>query len=403
MKWGVRGESRATRKRLGSYNKGMKLIDRYRLKRISSSDARKQYLDDKDKEWISKVSNDKNIHKVSARTTKEFKRLNKEIKAQFGGRGLAGEARRAINGSLNAAYHKTMKDAYEMVLADQTFSVYKLSPSRTREVQITPNPDGTLKATIVERQNPKLTKQRNAINKAVSKIKHSDSDKHEDDDVSILDGMSFIIIPDEDGFPDEVISALDDDLEHSGVMGMRWGVRRDTNRPGGADGKLDDIDKPIRSSLGKRLHSLKRERQWHSVLSQMENLTTSELTTVTKRIALENSLKSLSRSKIGTKSDKEDYLRREHMNDEELTRKVVRLKAKESLHNAVKSASKEQREFGQKVVQIGGALGVKYALNRSVSAKDLYDIVKNPKSSADKAQSDVLKVVMDKLKKQNNG
>jgi hypothetical protein len=216
MHWGIRGESRATRKRYASYNKGMKLLDRVRLKKMSSEKARNEYLDEKDKKWIEKVKNDKNIHTVSKRASKQFNKLNKEIKDQFGGRGIRGAARRALDGSLNAAYNKTLKDAYEMSLADSTFSVYKLSPTRTREVQITPNRDGTLKATIVERDNPKLVKQRNAITKAANKLQHSDSEV--DTGPSKLDGMSFIILPDDDGFPDKVIGPFDDEsdgIQHS--------------------------------------------------------------------------------------------------------------------------------------------------------------------------------------------
>lgn len=187
-------------------------------------------------------------------------------------------------------------------------------------------------------------------------------------------------------------------IQHSGVKGMRWGIRRDYDGSGGADGKPDAKDKPIRTSLGRKLNSLKRERQWKTVLSEMDKLTTKDITTVTKRVALENGLKTLSRSKVGTKKDKEDYLRREHMSNEELARKVLRLRAKESLHNAVLSASKEQREFGQKLVQIGGSIGVKYVINKTVSGNDLFEIVKNPKGSADKAKQDLLKVVMEKVK-----
>jgi hypothetical protein len=189
-----------------------------------------------------------------------------------------------------------------------------------------------------------------------------------------------------------------DDLNHSGVLGMKWGVRRDYNRPGGADGKSDAKDKPIRTTLGRKLNSLKRERQWKSVLKEMDSLSTKEITEVARRVSLENSLKTLSRSKVGTKKDKEDYLRRGRMDNQELARKVTRLKAKESLHNAVYSASKEQREFGQKLVQIGGSLGVKYALTRTITPKDVFDTIKNPKTSSDKAKDDLLKVVMDKVK-----
>lgn len=91
------------------------------------------------------------------------------------------------------------------------------------------------------------------------------------------------------------------------------------------------------------------------------------------------------------------------MDNEELSRKVTRLRAKEALANAVSNASKEQREFGQKLVQIGGSLGVKYALTKTITPKDVFDTVKNPKASADRAKSDVLKTAMEKLKKQNTG
>lgn len=191
-------------------------------------------------------------------------------------------------------------------------------------------------------------------------------------------------------------------IQHSGVMGMKWGVRRDRNRPGGADGKADAKDKPIRTALGKKWNSLKRERQWNSVLKEMDNLSTKDITTIARRVSLENSLKTLSRSKFGTKKDKADYLRRERMDDQELSRHVIRLRAKESLHNAVKSASKEQREFGQKIAHIGGSIGLRYALTRQLPGPmDIFETVKKPKTSYDKAKGDVLNVVMEKIKAQN--
>lgn len=177
---------------------------------------------------------------------------------------------------------------------------------------------------------------------------------------------------------------MEDIVIHSGVKGMRWGVRRDRDKG--------------HSTFRNKLNSLKRERQWNSVLREMDSLSTKDITAVTKRVSLENALKTLSRSKVGTKKDKEDYLRREHMDNEELSRKVIRLKAKESLHNAVRSASKEQREFGQRVTQIGGSLGVRYAFNRRLTTDDYLEVLSKPKESYDKAGQDVLKVVMDKMK-----
>lgn len=204
----------------------------------------------------------------------------------------------------------------------------------------------------------------------------------------------------------------DEVLKHVGIKGMRWGVRRDRNRPGGADGK-EESTKVVdnRSKLSKNLDSLKRERQWNKVLKNMNQLDTKDINKVANRIKMENNLKTLSKSKVGSKKDRDDYLRRENMSDAELSRKVVRLRAKDSLRTAVKAATKDQRDFGEKVVRIGGSLSVKYALKKSISPKDVFDAVKNPKNASSKAkesilekvsdpnQKDILKNVLDKIDK----
>lgn len=198
---------------------------------------------------------------------------------------------------------------------------------------------------------------------------------------------------------------LDKALQHSGIRGMHWGVRRDRNRPGGADGKEESakvVDK--RSVFKKKLDSMKRERQWKQILKDFDKLNTTDVKVVTKRIERENSLKSLSRE-VGNKKDKSDYLRREHMSDAELTRKVSRLQAKKSLHKAVGDASKEQREFGEKVVNIAKGVGLKFAVKKvtgkPIEAKDLYDIVKKPKEKVESGKKDLQEAILTKIKEQN--
>lgn len=194
-------------------------------------------------------------------------------------------------------------------------------------------------------------------------------------------------------------------LNHSGIKGMQWGVRRNRNRPGGADGKEESVkvvDK--RGVLRKKLDSMKRERQWKQILKDFDKLNTKDVKVVTKRIEAENSLKKLSRD-VGDKKDKADYLRRENMSDAELSRKVTRLRAKDSLHKAVGEASKEQREFGEKVVNIAKAVSLKLAVKKvtgkPIEAKDLLDIVKKPKENADKSKKDLQDEIIEKLKRQN--
>lgn len=191
---------------------------------------------------------------------------------------------------------------------------------------------------------------------------------------------------------------LDEVLQHVGVRGMKWGVRRDRNRPGGADG-IEESKKPqdTRSNTRKKLDSLKRERDWKMVLKNVDKLSTADINKVSKRIGLENDLKKLSKS-VGKDKDKQDYLNRAKMSDSELNRKVVRLRAKQSLKEKVSDASKEQREFGEKVVQIATSVGVKYALKRQVGADYILEALEKPKETSAQAKKDFKEEGIKRLK-----
>lgn len=191
----------------------------------------------------------------------------------------------------------------------------------------------------------------------------------------------------------------DEVLQHVGIKGMKWGVVRNRNRPGGADGKEESTKiKDNRSTINVKLSSMKRERQWKKVLDDMDKLDTKDITKVAKRITLENDMKRLSKSSVGKKKDKDDYLRRDKMSDAELTRKITRLRAKENLKKSVKEASREQRELGEKVVQIGSSIGVKFALNKTVGKplgpNDILNILKKPKESSDAAKKELQEEAM---------
>ena len=202
---------------------------------------------------------------------------------------------------------------------------------------------------------------------------------------------------------------LDAVLKHYGVKGMRWGVVRDRNRPGGADGVPEKLkvstDEGMvapstvtkKGKIRKNLDSLKRERDWNKVVKEMDKLSTSDITLVSKRLGLENELKKYSNTKgVGKKKDKEDYLRRADMSNEELSRKVVRLKAKNNLKNASSDATKQQREFGERIVHVGGNLNMQYAMKRRLSPQDVFDVITDskPKDSYKKSREDLLNTTL---------
>lgn len=194
---------------------------------------------------------------------------------------------------------------------------------------------------------------------------------------------------------------LDELLLHAGVRGMKWGVRRDRNKSGGADGKEEStkvvVDNSRRGKLKAQLNSMSRERQWKKIVREMDKLSTKDIQTVTSRIKLENDLKTYSRSNVGNKKDKADYLRREHMSDAELKRKVNRLRAKEQLKKSVSDASKEQREMGEKVVNIAKSISIRYALNKTIKSDDVLSAFGKPKESASLAQKDLQRAMTEKI------
>lgn len=167
---------------------------------------------------------------------------------------------------------------------------------------------------------------------------------------------------------------LDDIIQHFGVKGMKWGVRKD--RTQGGNSKV---------TIKERAGSLKRERQWSKVLKEADNMSNEQLNAVAKRVGLENDLKRLTKeSKMATKQDKADYARRKDMDDDELKAKVDRLRAKDNLSKKVSDATKEQRELGEKVVNVGSNIALKYASNNPVTGKDLFDAIVYPDKEAKK-------------------
>lgn len=146
-------------------------------------------------------------------------------------------------------------------------------------------------------------------------------------------------------------------LQHHGVKGMKWGVIRKRASSGQNGSKKSK--KPGR--LKEEWDSLKRERSWKKI--DTSRMSTKDLKNVAKRVTSENELKRLSRSPVGSAKDKKDYRKRAKMSDQELNRKLERLRAKDQLQKQASQASKAQMEFGKKLVDaaapfvIGAILG----------------------------------------------
>jgi hypothetical protein len=171
------------------------------------------------------------------------------------------------------------------------------------------------------------------------------------------------------------LNKLDEVLEHAGVKGMHWGKRK-------------------AEAVKSRVDSIKREHSWNKTLKNANNMTTKELQKHASRAQLENDMKRLSKKAgVGSAKDKKDYLNRGKMADQELHRKVQRLRAKENLNRNANDATKSQKEFAKKVVQIAAPLAVSYALTGKVSKKDIINTVMNPGAAKAKAVQSLISKV----------
>lgn len=168
---------------------------------------------------------------------------------------------------------------------------------------------------------------------------------------------------------------LDSVLLHYGVKGMKWGV--------------------IKKGLSSRVGSIKREHQWRKVKKQVKTMSTKDINKVALRIQQENDLRRLSK----TKEQKAEYRRRGEMSDVELNRKVTRLRAVDSLDRQIKEATRPQRELGEKIIGVSATLGVKAALNGSVTAMDISSALRDSKGGLKNAKRTILESTLQNVDK----
>ena len=119
--------------------------------------------------------------------------------------------------------------------------------------------------------------------------------------------------------------AYDASLKHSGVKGMKWGVR-----------------KRVKAEIS----SAKREFGWNKSVKNKSNFSDDDLRKLVERIRMENDLK-----RLGGKKNRKEYLQRSKLSQDELKKRVARLQLEDNLKQQVALATKWQTEIGKSVSQ----------------------------------------------------
>ena len=141
-------------------------------------------------------------------------------------------------------------------------------------------------------------------------------------------------------------------LQHVGVKGMKWGVRKSRTSK---DRASETTPKP-KSTLRKYIDSNRRELGMHKLVKDVSTLPDAEVIRRTNRVRNENDFRRAidNTAFVDNKRRKrlrEEYFNRENLSDAELQERVRRLNLEDNLRREVVRASKPQREAANELIK----------------------------------------------------
>ena len=150
----------------------------------------------------------------------------------------------------------------------------------------------------------------------------------------------------------ELEELLDTQLQHVGVKGMKWGVRKSRTSK---DRASETTPKP-KSTVRKYIDSNRRELSMNKLVKDVHTLPDTEVVRRVNRVRNENDFRRAIDNtafvdRKRRKQLREEYFNREKLSDAELKERVRRLNLEDNLRREVVRASKPQREAANELIK----------------------------------------------------
>ena len=150
----------------------------------------------------------------------------------------------------------------------------------------------------------------------------------------------------------ELEELLDTQLQHVGVKGMKWGVRKSRK----SKDRASETTPKRKSTLRKYIDSNRRELGMNKMLKDMDTLSDNDIRARVNRVRNENDMRrvldnSPTMDRKRKKALRDEYLDRDKLSDSELQVRVARLNLEDNLRREVIRASKPQREAANKLIK----------------------------------------------------
>ena len=150
----------------------------------------------------------------------------------------------------------------------------------------------------------------------------------------------------------ELEELLDTQLQHVGVKGMKWGVRKSRTSK---DRASETTPKP-KSTVRKYIDSNRRELGMNKLVKDVHTLPDTEVVRRVNRVRNENDFRRAIDNtafvdRKRRKQLREEYFNREKLSDAELQERVRRLNLEDNLRREVVRASKPQREAANELIK----------------------------------------------------